>query len=285
MENSARTVGRRRFLARATAATGLIVWHEALPQPNGAASYSDDSRGASGPIILSLTLRTAAPLKKMRQFYVDTLGLRLLEARRDRMAICAGETRLTFELAAADEGQPFYHFAFNIPENKIRAARDWQRERTPLLPIPRHLGDPVCPNDVVHYRHWDAHSVFFFDPAENVAEYIARHTLKNPAHGAFSSADILYASEIGLIVDDVTKAASSLAQVVGLKQYRGGSDQFTAMGDEQGLLLVMKRGRVVSFDSPRKKAVNVFHTGVAVRGDRTTRWGIPKFPYEVTVEA
>jgi catechol-2,3-dioxygenase len=221
----------------------------------------------------------------MQQFYRDTLGLRLKEVGDERFTVVAGETLLTFEAATRDEGQPFYHFAFNIPENKIRAARDWQRERTPLLPIPPQLRDKAYPDDVVDYRHWDAHSVFFFDPAENVVEYIARHTLKNASPGDFSTKDILCASEIGLVVDDVAATATTLKGVAGVNQYRGGSDQFTALGDEHGLLLVMKRGRVVSFQSPRKKAVDVFRTAAAVRGGRAARFAMPKFPYEISVEA
>jgi catechol-2,3-dioxygenase len=242
-------------------------------------------RTSGGPRIVSLTLRTAAPLSKMRDFYRDSLGLRVVEERDARLGIAAGESRLTFEKASPDEGQPFYHFAFNIPENKVRAARDWQRERTPLLPIPARLRDPAYPDDVVDYRHWDAHSVFFFDPAGNVVEYIGRHGLKNGAEGGFSSKDILYASEIGLVVDDVPAAATRLKEFAATPQYRGGSDQFMALGDEHGLLLVMKRGRVISFDSPEKKAVNVFHTGVSVRGGKSSTYRFPAFPYTVAIES
>jgi catechol-2,3-dioxygenase len=221
----------------------------------------------------------------MKEFYRDLLGLRVLAECADRLTVGAGETSLTFESADAGAGQPFYHFAFNIPENKVRAARDWQRERTPLLPIPARLRDRAYPDDVVDYRHWDAHSVFFFDPAANVVEYIARHTLKNDAPGAFSSKDILYASEIALVVDDVPAAATRLKEFAGLEQYRDGSPQFMAVGDERGLLLAMKRGRVISFDSPQKKAVSVFRTAATVRGGKALKLAFPGFPYEVTTQA
>ena len=84
-------------------------------------------------------------------------------------------------------------------------------------------------------------------PAGNVVEYIARHDLKNGDSGPFGWADILYASEIGLIVDDVAATAAKVTDVAAVTQYKGGSDQFMAMGDEYGLLLVMKRGRVIDF--------------------------------------
>jgi hypothetical protein len=271
---------RRKFLGTASACAAFLTTHHLLPSATvGPARRTADT----GPRILRLELQTAAPLTRMRDFYHRSLGLPVLPGPRDRLTVQAGRTRLTF--VPAGRGRPFYHFAFNIPENKIRAARDWQRERTPLLPIPARLRAPGYPDDVVDYRHWNAHSVFFFDPAGNVVEYIARHDLRNAAPGPFGSADILYASEIAFVVDDVTATTARLREVVGVAQYRGGSDQFRALGDECGLLLVMRRGRVISFDAPERKAVDVFPTRAWVRGARRKAHAVPGFPYQISVEA
>jgi len=137
---------------------------------------------------------------------------------------------------------------------------------------------------VVDYRHWNAHSIFFYDPAGNVVEYIARHDLKNAARGGFGAQDILYASEIGLIVDDVPAASRQFGAVAGAHPYRGESDEFTALGDEHGLLLVMKRGRILNFNhASQEKAARVFQTAVRVRGAKSTTYRLPGFPYEVRV--
>jgi catechol-2,3-dioxygenase len=239
----------------------------------------------AGPRILSLELLAAAPLALMKEFYGKLLGLKIVDEQPNRLTIAAGASRLTFVKAGPDDGKPFYHFAFNIPQNKILAARRWQKARTPLLPIPARLRDPDYPDEVVDYRHWNAHSVFFFDPAENVVEYIARHDLKNAAQGDFSSQDILYVSEIAFVVDDVAATATELKKVVGLDQYRDGSEQFIALGDEHGLLLVMKRGRGISFDAPEKKAVTVFRTEASARGNRRRKYSFATFPYTISVEA
>jgi hypothetical protein len=87
------------------------------------------------------------------------------------------------------------------------------------------------------------------------------------------------------VVDDVATAAAELRKVAGIDQYRGGSDQFMAIGDEHGLLLVMKRGRVISFDSPEKKAVTVFRTAVSVRGTQASEYNFSKFPYQLSVRS
>lgn len=199
--------------------------------------------------------------------------------------VTAGLTQLVFSGSAASPTAPFYHFAFNIPENKIRSAHDWQQQRTPLLPISPTLRDPSMPAGVVDYRHWNAHSIFFFDPAGNVVEYIARHDLRNPGAGPFTPSDILYASEIAFVVDDVMEAAQTVGAAAGVPRYGEPSPMFAALGDEHGLLLVMKRGRVISFDSPRKTAVDVFPTEVAVRGSRpVTATPLAGYPYQLTLE-
>ncbi len=147
--------------------------------------------------------------------------------------------------------------------------------------MPEGLHDPAYPDEVVNYGHWNAHSVFFFDPAENVVEYIARHDLKDPREGSFGSADILYASEIAFVVDDVPTAAAQLGASVGTGIYKRGSEVFTALGDERGLLLVMKRGRVLSFASPKIKEAGVYRTKAVVRGRDDEGYRFSGFPYEV----
>src|SRR5262245_52584850 len=284
MTSQAIQLDRRRFLSWASAATAFFAAHECLAQEKPMQESPSGEGARVAPRIRSLELLSSAPLAKMKEFYHRTLGLAVIDEQPERLAIAAGRTRLTFVKAAAGDGKPFYHFAFNIPENKVAAAWRWQKERSPLLPIPVRLRDPKYPDDVVDYSHWNAHSIFFFDPAGNVVEYIARHDLKNAARGEFNSADILYASEIAFVVDDVAATAAKLREMAGVELYKGASDQFAAVGDEHGLLLVMKRGRVISFESPQKKAVSVFPTVVTVHGSRKSRHVLPQFPYEVIVE-
>jgi hypothetical protein len=241
-------------------------------------------RSETGPRLRSLELMSSVPLARMKEFYQQRLGLSIAEEQRDRLTIRAGQTQLTFVTAGPTDGKPFYHFAFNIPENKIQAAWEWQRQRSPLLPISENQRDGDYPDDIVNYSHWNAHAIFFFDPSGNVVEYIARHDLKNAASGPFVSDDILYASEIAWVVDDVLTTAERLKEVVGMEQYRDGSEQFMALGDEQGLLLLMQRGRIISFDSPETKAVEVFPTTATVRGLHPTKYVFPQYPYTILVE-
>jgi len=118
----------------------------------------------------------------------------------------------------------------------------------------------------------------------DVVEYIARHDLKNGDIAPFSWADILYASEIGLVVDDVATTAATLRDVATVSQYKGGNDQFMAMGDEYGLLLVMKRGRVIDFTANPENGVRVYRTAVTVRGPKASKHSFEDYPYRIDIE-
>ena len=109
------------------------------------------------PRLLALELLSGAPMAAMKAFYGKTLDLAILNERPDRFTVEAGETRITFvENASTDPGtSPFYHFAFNIPENKIRQALDWQKARSPVLAIPEQNRAAGYPPEVVDYRHME----------------------------------------------------------------------------------------------------------------------------------
>ncbi len=282
-------VDRRQFLSRLSAAAlvlrahGSAAW-AAGPRALAANSPAPAADGDPGPRLLALRLRTAAPLEKMAGFYGQTLGLPVQAAAGEGIHVQAGGTEITFLPTTEPEAQPFYHFAFNIPENKILAARSWQLERTPLFSTPENLRDPSFPNDVRHFRNWNAHSLFFWDPAGNVVEYIARHELRNSAAGSFTSRDILCASEIAFVVDDVPKTASGLEAALSLPQYQSASDVFHATGDERGLLLLFERGRRIGDTlGDRPSPAEVFATHAEIRGAASGTYEFPEGPFEIEI--
>ncbi len=263
---------RRQFLTGSAAA--LIAAHADLTRVGA----SPASAAGDAPRLLALRLACAAPLAEMRNFYHGQLGLPVLEETAGKLTL-GGATRLTFVRSKPEQGRPFYHFAFNIPENKIRLAREWQLKRTRIIPPSQGLRDPAFPDDIVAFRNWNAHSIFFWDPAGNLVEYIARHDLANAASGPFTSADLLYASEIGLVVDDVDSVASELKATFELEQYRGGSAAFRAIGDEHGLLLTMKRGRPLGFGEAR--SADVFPAAARIRAATSAGYRPRDLPYEI----
>jgi len=241
-------IDRRAFLRGTIAGIPAAAWITSTHARMAQAATPLERRG---PRIRRLELETSIPLDEMESFYADRLGLRVIDSRAHRLTIAAGATHITFTPSSDPTSEPFYHFAFNIPENKILAAREWQLERSELVPPDPHLLDPEMPDDVVWFRNWNAHSIFFWDPGGNFVEYIARHTLPSASEGAFSSHDILYASEIGLITDDTAALAATLRETFNLETYGQSNGAFHAVGDEEGLLLAMIRGRKMGFSRGR----------------------------------
>ena len=82
----------------------------------------------------------------------------------------------------------------------------------------------------------------------------------------------------------VAATAAKLTDVAAVEPYKGGDDQFAALGDEYGLLLVMKRGRVIDFTSDPSHGVSVFRTAVTIRGAKTSTYQFADYPYVVGLE-
>ena len=224
-------ITRREFSARlalflaATHGAGLVAAaepehvDEELPEPT-----KDDAA-----LLRRLRLHTTTPLKTMREFYEGRLGFPVPAEGEDTITFRAGTTEITFvEAERGETGDPFYHVAFNIPENKHAASKAWLET------------SGVGVHKVAHFRHWNAHAVFFLDPAGNILEFIARHDLKNAASGGFDPAkDALCASEIAFIVKDDEEFSGRLRKALGLPRFRGGP----SLGTDHGILLVFERGR------------------------------------------
>jgi hypothetical protein len=277
-------IARRQFLGSAAATAAFFAAHDlaAMTAQRAVTPQPEPRR----PRLLSLELLTSAPLATMQAFYGKTLDLLIRANRQDQFGVEAGETRLTFAADAAKDpgGTPFYHFAFNIPENKIRQALEWQQKRTPVLTVPEPYRAAGYPPEVMEHRGWNAHSIFFTDPAGNVIEYIARHDLKNGDTIPFSWADLLYVSEIGLIVDDVAAEAARLAAATSLSAYKDNTGGAAAIGDEYGLLMLMKRGRPFDVSPAPQRAANVYRAALTLRAAKAGKHEVQGYPYRITLE-
>ena len=214
----------------------------------------------------------SARIDELRRFYEASLELPVALSD-DTLTVEAGKTRLIFSQTESSEDEPFYHFAFNIPENKIESAREWQRQRTPLL----RRGS----KEVIHFKGINAHSVYFNDPAGNIVEYIARHDLNNSAEGQFGPNQILYASEIGLVVDDVAQTQRNIKDALGLTGFPGSfrSQSFSPVGDAHALLILVKRDR--KWFPNNKQAAKVHPVHATLHGSMRSQLDNRELDYRV----
>lgn len=212
-------------------------------------------------------------LAPQREFYAGVLGLAVLDTGADAIVLSAGVSKLTLA-QAPPHWSGIYHFAFNIPEDRFEEAKEWLSERLAL--IRNSTGA-----DEFNFEHWNAHALYFYDPAGNIVEFIARHDLAEySAARLFSGQSILSISEIGLATDNVASTVQFLQRGMPIGIYDGeGSDAFTAVGDVHGLFIVVKKGRIWFPDTG--KSAEILPVEVTVTFDRGERCLLSGPPYRI----
>ena len=139
--------------------------------------------------IRKISIEASNPAE-LREFYQSILQLATTKEG-SRHIVQIGNSTLQIEQATA--GEPFYHFAINIPSNKIEEAREWLKSKVKLLWMEDYK------SDIADFVNWHAKSVYFFDAAGNIVELIARFDLRNETDEMFSSSQFLSINEIGIV--------------------------------------------------------------------------------------
>ncbi|MEA2574442.1 MAG: hypothetical protein QOH93_1740 [Chloroflexia bacterium] len=208
-------------------------------------------------------------LPALGQFYMDVLGLPAT-ALEGTLSVQVGSSQLVFRQSQLSNEQK-YHVAFNVPPDRFEEAKAWISGRVPLL---RSLSG----EDSFNFANWNAHACYFLDPEGNILEFIARHALPDNSQLPFDQRSILCISEIGLATEDV-KATTQFLEAQGLPVYDGeGSDTFTALGDEHGLFIVIRRGRTWFPDSGTPAELLPLKVTVSIAPGATATLSGP--PYE-----
>ncbi|MDN4073922.1 VOC family protein [Fictibacillus terranigra] len=171
-------------------------------------------------------------LKEQRNFYHQVLGLPLVKNDDQSFGVAVGSTLLSFR---SGNEKSYYHFAFTVPNNAFSESKNWISSYVPL--------NTVEGSNEIYFKNWDAHACYFYDPAGNVVELIARHTIDHFIDHPFTSRDILAISEIGMPVKDVREAAGQLRAALNTGTYHGENETFAPLGNEDGLLIVSDDSR------------------------------------------
>lgn len=217
---------------------------------------------------------TTKDLQIQKDFYSKTLELPVTSSNA-ALEVQAGATILVFTQAQPGfDGA--YHFAFNIPENQFDAAVEWSAGRFPLLRDDTGKG-------IFESKSWNSHSVYFKDPAGNVLEFIARHTMDNAAEGDFDSGQILNVSEIGLPSEDVIGLANRLCTELGISVFhQQANESFTPVGNDDGLFILPVKGRIWMPQSGVPAKLLPVRVGGNANG---RKWEVRGVPYEIELLA
>ena len=129
-----------------------------------------------------------------------------------------GSTRVRFEPGPA----VCSHFAVNVGQFDDAVA--WARGQAELI------------EEDVPFEAWRARAAYYFDPVGNLVELIARER-------APGDELLIEVSEVGLPVADVGAAVDFLEAELGLPHFSGDRSNFSAVGDDHGLFILVPVGR------------------------------------------
>ncbi|MBK7381238.1 MAG: VOC family protein [Ignavibacteriales bacterium] len=185
--------------------------------------------------ILEIEIQTDN-LNETEKFYSELLGLQTKNKNQNSISFLAGHSTLTF--IKSNRLKPKYHFAFNIPHNKLDEAIIWTSAKLDLI---KNVDNEIVSN----FESWNAKAIYFFDNNGNILEFIARFDLDNASDEAFDISSIQSISEIGIVTDTPIKLADKLVEENNLCFFAKGakSEKFVTLGSDNGLLIIVETNR------------------------------------------
>lgn len=212
----------------------------------------------------------ANSLDDVSSFYNGVLELPIIQENNKKISFKAGTSVLTFN-QSSEYDSPYYHFAFNITQNKTEQALQWLKNKAVTI-------NQINGLDHYYDESWNCHSIYFYDSLGNIVEFIARHNILEVGHGDFSSQDIKNISEIGLPVKDVQQASKILQDKYNVSVYKSSNDVFAPLGNEEGLFILsgLKRNWVGS-----NKKVKVFPLIVDIYNNIERNDNLLSYPYTI----
>ncbi len=169
-------------------------------------------------------------LKEQTSFYSEVLGFQIITKTSNSVTLKTGESFLEFR--EKKQVNP-YHFAFNIPKNKVEEVYKWLQNRVKL--IADHT------NKIIHFKKWNATAMYFYDKDQNIVEFIARANLDITSNKIFSSEEIISISEIGIPTNNIEPIYKQINNIKKIAIYDGSFDRFCAIGNEEGLFIIIKK--------------------------------------------
>ncbi len=179
--------------------------------------------------------------RALDSFYRGDLGLGAADLDGAMLAVRIGAGRLAFTANRVPGVEPFYHFALLVPGDRFTAAYEWLGAKRELLP------DPETGDAIFDFDNWDAFACYCLDPVGNIVELIAHRGLSEEGGGgAFSPAELLGFSEVGIVGGDKVQVARQLGRTLGLSVWDGEIEdpyRLAFAGEKARTLILCPEGR------------------------------------------
>jgi catechol 2,3-dioxygenase-like lactoylglutathione lyase family enzyme len=185
--------------------------------------------------ILELELLTDA-LDETELFYNNVIGLKTISKSNSSISFAAGTTQLTFR--SSKNIKPVYHFAFDIPNNKLMEAFAWIANKAEILTV-------VAPQKIADFYNWNAKSFYFYDNNGNILEFIARFSLDNASEKPFDGTSIVSVTEIGFVTKNVSQLSDEICKKYALSVFpkQPKLNKFIVLGTDTGLFILVEENR------------------------------------------
>ena len=169
-------------------------------------------------------------------FYNGVVGLKTISKTNSSISFAAGSTKLTFR--TSENIEPVYHFAFDIPNNKLIESFLRIENKTEIL-------DVIPPDKIANFYNWNAKSFYFYDNNGNILEFIARYDLDNASEKPFDGSSVLSISEIGLVTKNVSQLSDEVCKKYDLSIFpkQPKLDKFIVLGTDTGLFILVEENR------------------------------------------
>jgi hypothetical protein len=169
-------------------------------------------------------------------FYNNVIGLQTVSKNNSSISFEAGFTKLTFK--ASKNIKPVYHFALDIPNNKLIEAFLLIENKTEIL-------DVISPDKIANFYNWNAKSFYFYDNNGNILEFIARYDLDTASEKPFDGSSIVSISEIGFVSKNVSQLSDEICEKYGLSVFskQPKLDKFIVLGTDTGLFILVEENR------------------------------------------
>jgi catechol-2,3-dioxygenase len=210
--------------------------------------------------ILELELLTDT-IYETELFYNNVLGLQTVSKSNSSISFEAGSTKLTF--SASKNIKPAYHFAFDIPNNKLIEAFLLIENKTEIL-------DVISPDKIANFYNWNAKSFYFYDNNGSILEFIARYDLDTASEKPFDGSSIVSISEIGFVSKNVSQLSDEICEKYGLSVFskQPKLDKFIVLGTDTGLFILVEENRDWY---PTHQKAQSFYTKVVFDNNGKTR--------------
>lgn len=175
-------------------------------------------------------------IEEQSRFFSNLLSPEFVEQSGQGIKVKMGASELEV-LQSSLAPESVYHIAFNIEPRLLRQSLHYLAA-SGVDPIPFEN------KPVIDFPDWNAQSVYFKDADGNILEFIARYNLMTGNQDTiFIPQHILSISEVGIPVNDTKHFISAIESLSNWRTWKTNGPEFSAVGDEEGLLIVVKEPR------------------------------------------